>query len=344
MIREAEKLQDDSFPARIEQELGRQAMNAGAMITLDWNADTDAVSIDVAGQALFGLGNKPACTMAEIMSRIHHEDAGRFESNLHSILAGDAARIDAVRLAAPTGEPVNIHGHGSVLIDPDGHRHIVAILFDRAAPDHMDAGKLNPAEEKSHQIKNILGVISGIATMTHRTLESPAEFFSLFNSRLQALAKSADLAATSTNGFLPLTLFTASVAGAFAGGRKIDVGDCAFGFDANICQTLAIALHELTVNAVSHGAFSSPSGTTSVRFEELDDGSVRLVWQEKMDDFTAPEDPRQGFGWRMLTRAVAREFDTEPEIDWTSGGFRYAFTIAPDRLVRLTDTAEEQGT
>ena len=341
MTHEALHLQHDEFPSRVEQEWGRLAMDAGAVITFDWNVATDVLSIDAAGKDLLGLSNEPAVCMSHYMSRVHHEDAGRLKSNLNSILCGETATIDELRIVTASGETVHLNGRCSVLTDADGHRHMVGIQFDCSPQARQGSAKLNPAEEKSHQIKNILGVISGIATMTQLTLAEPADFLASFNSRLQALAKSADHAAAAADGFMPLAGFVMSVAGAFAGGRKIEVDDCPCSIDADVCQIIAIAVHELTVNAVRHGAFSVPDGAVKVRFNALDDGSLRLVWQESRTGFAVPEDPRRGFGWQILTRVVAREFDTQPELEWTPDGLRYTLNIGADRLQRLPEPISE---
>jgi two-component sensor histidine kinase len=321
----------------LRHELGRLATESETLVAFDWNAITGALSFNKAGCQRFGVAPDSSIALSAFLTRVERADVGRLEENLNRILSGDSEKIDPFRVHDVNGDMVTLNGHGSVVVDSAGHRHVVGLQYDKAMRVRRRAADIMSAEEKAHQIKNILGVISGMAAMSQRTSASTGEFVSSFNSRLQILARCADLVATSQTGYLPITVFVSSITSASAGSGRVSVKSCGFGIDLDSCQMLAIAVHELSVNALRHGALNVVDGSVSVEFVPQDDGSLQFHWREVSSSFMEPDKVHKGFGWQVLTRAIAREFDTQPEISWNADGLSYRLSIPRERLLRFGD-------
>ena len=89
-----------------------------------------------------------------------------------------------------------------------------------------------------------------------------------------------------------------------------------------IVQPLALALHELSTNAVKYGAFAQPAGRLSVVWAvERRAGEPRLMldWRER--GVSMPEQPRrQGYGRELIERALPYQLRAETRLLFTPDG------------------------
>ena len=67
--------------------------------------------------------------------------------------------------------------------------------------------------------------------------------------------------------------------------------------------SLAMALHELAVNAVKYGALSTPTGRVRLSWTMIDT-SIVVEWVESQGPRVTPPD-RRGFGSRLLSQLKA---------------------------------------
>ena len=73
--------------------------------------------------------------------------------------------------------------------------------------------------------------------------------------------------------------------------------------------SLALAIHELTTNAIKYGALSTGSGTVSISWTtsgQAEGRRLRIEWRERGGPPVAPAE-RKGFGTRMLERILDPE-------------------------------------
>ena len=80
-------------------------------------------------------------------------------------------------------------------------------------------------------------------------------------------------------------------------------------------------LHELTTNAVKYGALSVPMGRIRVEWSHAANGSFFLRWTEMGGPSVKPP-TRQGFGTRVLERALSTQFHGKLRFDWRPNGLR----------------------
>ena len=177
--------------------------------------------------------------------------------------------------------------------------------------------------ELNHRVKNTLATVQSIAGQSFRSGRSPAEAQEAFVSRLIALStaqnlltaeqwEGADLAdvvrmATAPFDDPPDTRF------AISGPRTR--------LEAQHALAIAMALHELAVNAAKFGALSMPGGRVRISWRRDADGDVRFLWQESGGPMVEPP-VRKGFGTRLIQDGLARELGGTVRIDHRRDGLR----------------------
>jgi two-component sensor histidine kinase len=86
---------------------------------------------------------------------------------------------------------------------------------------------------------------------------------------------------------------------------------------------MALAVHELTTNALKHGALSSPHGSVEIDWNLSHDGEggrhLTLTWIERGGPSVSPP-TRRGFGSRLLARTFQTDTGGRAEIKYNSEG------------------------
>jgi two-component sensor histidine kinase len=93
---------------------------------------------------------------------------------------------------------------------------------------------------------------------------------------------------------------------------------------------LALAFHELTMNAITHGAFATGTGKADVTWRCLhEDGSdwLRINWDEHDVTLQEDESPHKGFGCELIERMLPYELGAMTTFRVTRGGARVEFLI-----------------
>ena len=187
--------------------------------------------------------------------------------------------------------------------------------------------------ELDHRVRNILAVVQSLALST---LPRGAAL-DAYRGRLGALAHAHGLlAATQWRGADLGRLVEAELAPyarAGDGGRLALQGE-AVTLRPSAAQTLVLAIHELTTNAVKYGALSAPDGHVAVAWRSFDEEGapwLRIEWIESGGPPAAPPS-RGGFGHSLIERGIAYGL---------SG--RTAFAFSPDGLRCRIEFPQEQA-
>lgn len=184
--------------------------------------------------------------------------------------------------------------------------------------------------ELTHRSKNLLAVIQAIARQTASRTGSLDTFLDQFGARLVSIGSAHDLlVAGDWTGASLRTLLTNQLGayGDFVGSRITLTGD-----DLNLkpdaTQNIALAIHELVINAAKYGALSRNEGEVDITWsvEEGEKPILRLVWKETGGP--AVEQPDLvGFGRMMIERVVGKALDGEVKLDFEPDGVRCAIEI-----------------
>ena len=196
-----------------------------------------------------------------------------------------------------------------------GGRHLVTTIVDRSEERHRERLLRALLREVSHRSKNLLAIIQSIALQTARYSVTLDMFLNKFRGRLYSLSQSQDLITDSswrgayfyelvqqqTEKYLPENAHLVRVS-----------GDNVL-LTPNASLHLGLALHELIVNAVSHGSLVKNGRAIMVnchRVQANGQDSLEIRWEEGLVSpargLTGHEDEtlKAHFGSTVLERVV----------------------------------------
>ncbi len=183
--------------------------------------------------------------------------------------------------------------------------------------------------ELNHRVKNLLGVVSGIAHQTVRSSETLADFGPSFAGRLSSLARAHEVLTAGAWDRTSLRVLVESLVGDYAHGDDPSVtiaGDDLL-LPPRHLLSISMVLHELLTNALKYGALAVPNGHIALNWSSGETG-VSLAWTETgLVGVTPPI--RRGFGSKMIAVSIGHELKGTAESEWHSYGlaFRMAFPL-----------------
>ena len=181
--------------------------------------------------------------------------------------------------------------------------------------------------ELQHRIKNLLGVVAGIAHQTARTSGSLEVFSEAFNGRLASLARAHDVLTSSIWERAPFRALAEELLAPYLVDGRARVSGPTVTLSPRQLLSLTMILHELMTNAVKYGALHANGGTLSLEWA-LGDGVCAMTWTEiGVGPVAVPA--HTGFGIRMIALSVTHELIGVSERIWTDDGlvFRLHFPV-----------------
>lgn len=163
--------------------------------------------------------------------------------------------------------------------------------------------------ELNHRVKNTLSIVQSLAHQTFRE-DSDLAARRAFEGRLSALATAHNLL---TRERWEATDLEAVVRETLAAQIKLDhvtVNGPLVRLEPATAVSIAMALHELTTNAIKYGSLSAPGGQISVvwTIDSSEPPRLAIEWRETGGPTVLPPATR-GFGSRMIERALATELN-----------------------------------
>ncbi|MCB4824446.1 sensor histidine kinase [Roseicella aerolata] len=192
--------------------------------------------------------------------------------------------------------------------------------------------------ELNHRVKNVLATVQSVALQTLKGRSGDvAGFASALTGRLRALAAAHDLI---TAGSWEAAPVGAVLHGGLAPWLSPDGAEARIRIEAPAAaarigplqaQTLVLALNELAMNAVKHGALSAPRGEVTLRCTEDLGGTLAVEWTERGGPALPGAPDRQGFGTRLLRRALAQDLGpgSTVALDFAPQGLHARITFRP---------------
>lgn len=216
----------------------------------------------------------------------------------------------------------------------DGETYLMTTVIDRTEERRRERLLRALLREVSHRSKNLLAIIQSIAFQTARYSGTLEGFLNKFRGRLHSLSQSQDLITDSSwRGAYFQDLLTQQVEKYVPENRGLIhfSGENVL-LSPNASLHIGLALHELAVNAVSHGSFirqQVPIEVTCRRSTEADGDMIAVTWSEP---FNAADDAdvdaaKPRFGSTVLERVVPASVNGRASLQFQDGRLRYELSF-----------------
>ncbi len=181
--------------------------------------------------------------------------------------------------------------------------------------------------ELQHRTRNLLSIVQAIARQSLRSVSSMEEFAVEFVGRLRTLGLVQKLLSTNAQEGIPLRELIEMELGAHGqalgeDGSKIALRGPPIVLSPDTVQMFALAVHELTTNALKYGALAQPQGRLNIVWSRQDDGYIRLLWQEQGVTMPA-ETSKRGYGRVLLEDALVYQLGAKAQLHFGNDGVRW---------------------
>jgi two-component sensor histidine kinase len=185
--------------------------------------------------------------------------------------------------------------------------------------------------EHRRQIRGLLAMIRAIIRRTARSDQSAEEYAGLLEGRLSALARVQDMLMRVPHAGADLMeLASAEFLAQGVPEDRVTLVGPSVPLSGNVAASLALALHELTTNAIKFGALSAAQGRVAVTWNENErDGYLRLDWREAGVPILLTVPRTHGFGVELLENTLPYELGARTSIEFAPGGLACVIEFRP---------------
>jgi two-component sensor histidine kinase len=206
-------------------------------------------------------------------------------------------------------------------------------------PSHSDAVPSAERVEQSYlfeyrrQIRGLLAMMRAIVRLTARSDQSAEEYAAALEGRLGALARVQDmLMRVPDSGADLLELVSAEFLAQGVPEDRAVLAGTPLVLSSKVAASIALAVHELTSNAIKFGALSTPQGRITVRWRENEkDGYTHLEWLESGVPVILTGPRSNGFGMELLEKTLPYELGARTHVELAAGGLSCLIEFRPWR-------------
>ena len=209
-------------------------------------------------------------------------------------------------------------------------------LFQRVRALELDNARLRRLLEHRgltsglrHQARNTLAMVRGVVRQSAERFGNVEDYAAHLEDRLDAIFRIQNTIANRPLDGVDLGVLITDelLVHAVSEGEQLSVTGEEVLLPPLIAGLVALAIHELTTNAIKFGALSTPEGRLAVswtvaRAEEGGLPTLALVWVESGGDHIPPGSIQRGFGSEVIENALRYQLGGEGRLDFAPAGLR----------------------
>lgn len=182
--------------------------------------------------------------------------------------------------------------------------------------------------ELQHRTRNLLAVVRSISRQILKSSKTQEGFINRLDDRLGALSRVQGLLSRPDGApvsIAELVRLELAALGAEETDQRIVMHGPEIPLPYTVVQTLALALHELSTNALKYGALASPHGALEVTWQ-IQPGPhehhLVLVWVEHgiAKPKRGTKSPRRGYGRELIERALPYQLNAHTKFELRDDG------------------------
>lgn len=289
----------------------RLALEAGRMVSWEWNIEEDNVSADQGFFDLFGLDPQPL-TAAEVFAAMHPDDTEAVQVEVDKALTEDCDYVTEFRVLLKDGTYRWVGARGAVTArGADGEAlRMLGINWDKSQQKLQEERMAMMADEMNHRVENAFAIMGALIQIGARSHDTKDRYAERLRGQVQALASAHRLSVEAIRRpdeddvLVAVSDIVQAALGAWSNGGSSDQVTLAIRTDAHLATrqsgALAMLTYELATNAVKYGALSSEEGHLTVVLDEAEDGSAVLRWTERVPGIEPPKKGEAGRGFGSI--------------------------------------------
>jgi two-component sensor histidine kinase len=200
--------------------------------------------------------------------------------------------------------------------------------------------------ELAHRMKNMLALVSAIASQTLHSADSKEEAKARLAQRLSALGQTHSvLSQGGSSGATIQEVVEGAISPFQSGSGRIHAEGPELELSAKQALSLGLAVNELATNAVKYGALSVDDGQVAISWRAgapTSDEEFRFMWEERNGPSVA-RPTRQGFGSRLIEQALAGDFGGKVQMDYNVAGLRCELSTTMANIRPVGDESDEDS-
>ena len=242
------------------------------------------------------------------------------EHALRRALAGEAS---AFRALCPTakGDP----RWWDTTVSPifDEQRRVMRVLAtsrDVTGEKRSEAHRQLLVNELNHRVKNTLATIQSIASQSLRNAGVDLAVRGAFEGRLMAIAATHNVLTDENWSAASLRqIIDGSVTPYRANPGQLTISGDDLRVSPKPAVVMALAFHELAINALKYGALSVAGGHVDIHWSVEGGDRLEIDWTELGGPAVRPPE-RRGFGSRIVELALPGELGGQVDVDFRAEG------------------------
>ena len=314
------------------------ALLAGRMGTFEVELARQAVSWSDEIYAQVGIDRSTSiAAIQDVEPFIHPDDRAAVRARREQAFQSGETYEDEFRVVRADGEVRWLYVRAQPL-PTDKPTHAYGVSMDITERKEREERIRFLMSEVLHRSKNLLAVVQAIASQTARSTSSPIAFAEDFGARLKSLASSLDLLVRRDWRGVSVRDLVQSQLGHYCDphGARVALDGPDLLLSPAAAQYLGMALHELSTNAVKHGAFAVPEGKVCIEWKLTGprrERRFRMSWVESGGAPVEPPDTK-GFGQLVIERMAAEALQGQVTLEFAREGVRWALDADAEAVVQ----------
>jgi PAS domain S-box-containing protein len=249
------------------------------------------------------------------------ESRDTVEEALRTALDGHAV---AFRAACPTakGSPRWWDTTVSPILEGERVIRVLATSRDVTGERLAESHRQLLVNELNHRVKNTLATVQSIAKQSLRNAGVDLSVRDALEGRLMAIAATHNVLTDQNWSAASLRqIVDGSVTPYRSNPGQLTITGQDLKVSPKPAVVMALAFHELAINALKYGALSAPGGHVDIRWHVESNDQLYIEWAERGGpEVRKPE--RRGFGSRIVELALPNELGGAVAVDYRSEGLR----------------------
>ena len=299
----------------------------------DWNLVTGEMHADRRTRALWGISDDTSASFEDFRNALHPQDRERSNDAIGA--APDPTRegdyeFECRVISQADGLERWIEVRGRTFFENGRAIRILGTLRDISERKHRERHVRVLLRELVHRSRSLLAVVQAMSQQTAAGATSLEAIQGKFEARLQALSMAHDLLVSQDwHGASMHDLVQAEMAYCLDTSRRPCGRACANGpqilLKPEAAQNIGLALHELAMNALAHGALARFDGCVTVIWN-VDSERLIVEWRETGGPAIAAP-PREGFGHTVVKRIIAQALGAKAIMSFPPNGFIWTLSV-----------------